>query len=88
MQSGRQPQERHLLAANLRGMAREKGTYAAYVVRAYTKETLAVRIAERIEAYPQEAIVKIQAGIDFHYFWPFRRNWAVIVVKRPEAPAI
>jgi hypothetical protein len=61
--------------------------YSWSVVRAYTKETLARRIREKVEAYPPEAIIKIQAGIDFQFFWPFRRNWAVIIVKRPEGPA-
>ncbi len=67
-------------------MPEERGPYAAFVVRAYTKETLALRIMQRIDPYPQEAIVSIQAGVDFAFGWPFRRNWAIITVKRPEAP--
>lgn len=67
-------------------MAKEPSVYEAYAVRAYTKEKLAMRITERLEPYPREAIVKVQAGVDFQFFWPFRRNWAVIVVRRPEAP--
>lgn len=59
--------------------------YATFVVKALTKETLARRIAERIDPYPPEAIISIQANIDFHFGWPFRRNWAIIIVRKPEA---
>jgi hypothetical protein len=60
--------------------------YAVFVVRALTKEMLAKRISEKIDPYPPEAIISIKANVDFQFGWPFRRNWALIVVRRPESP--
>jgi hypothetical protein len=76
-------QEKGRTAANRYTVAEDR-QYAWFVVRAYTKETLAKRIRETVDPYPPSSIIKIQAGIDFGFFWPFRRNWAVIIVKRPE----
>jgi hypothetical protein len=59
----------------------EHRQYASFVIRAWQKETLAQRIDQRIDPYPQSAIVSIEVGVDFQ-FWPFRRNWALVTVRR------
>jgi hypothetical protein len=69
-------------------MAKDEHQYLVIVLRGWTKEGLAVKIRERLDPFPQESIVILEAGVDFQFPWPFRRNWALIVVKRPEAPAI
>lgn len=55
--------------------------YTVMVVRAWTKETLAVRIAQRLEAFPAEDIVSISYFADniITLFW--RRNSALIVLR-------
>jgi hypothetical protein len=62
--------------------------YAVFVIRAWTKETLANRIRDKLDPYPPEAIIDIKANVDFQFGWPFRRNWALITVKRPESAGI
>ncbi|MGH2904274.1 MAG: hypothetical protein ACRDK7_11945 [Solirubrobacteraceae bacterium] len=60
--------------------------YSAFVVKAWTKETLASRVCEHLDPYPAEVIVSITSNVDFQFPWPWRRNWALIVVRRPDAP--
>jgi hypothetical protein len=30
--------------------------------------------------------VSVKARVDFQFFWPWRRDWALIVVRRPDGP--
>jgi len=60
--------------------------YVAFIVRACTKDTLATRICEQLDPYPADAVVSITSNVDFQFGWPFRRNWALIVIRRPDAP--
>jgi hypothetical protein len=62
--------------------------YAVFVVRGWTKEGLAANVRERLDPFPKDAIVSVEAGVDFPFSWPFRRNWALIVTDRPESPAM
>lgn len=59
-----------------------KYRYAVLVIRAWTKEGLAEKLREKLDRYPPEAIVSFEAGVDFPFSWPFRRNWALVVAKR------
>lgn len=61
--------------------------YAVHVIRGWTKEGLAQNLSAAIAGYHREAIISVRTGIDFQFFWPFRRNWAIVVAERPpEAP--
>jgi hypothetical protein len=62
------------------------GQYATYVVRAWDKEGLADRIKKKIDPYPADDIIDIKVGVDFQFFFPARRNWAIIIVKGHDAP--
>jgi hypothetical protein len=65
----------------------EDRRYSTFVVRAWTKEGLALAVNRKLDPYPADAIVTVQCGVDFQFPWPFRRNWALLVVNRPEAPS-
>ena len=56
--------------------------YSAFVVRAWSKETLAVRMRQKLDPYSPEQIIIVTAGADFQLFWPARRNLAIMIVKR------
>ncbi|HET9103755.1 MAG TPA: hypothetical protein VFN55_10420 [Solirubrobacteraceae bacterium] len=60
---------------------RPTSSYVAFVVRGYTKETLAQRIAERLKDYEPEDIISIEVFCDpwITFFW--RRNSAVITLR-------
>jgi len=64
---------------------RARRQYAAFVLKAWTKETLAIRICTTLDPYPADAIISITSNVDFQFGWPFRRNWALIIVRRPDA---
>jgi hypothetical protein len=51
-----------------------------FILRAWDKEGLADKITKAIEPYPPEQVVSIRCGIDFQFFFPLRRNWALVVV--------
>ncbi len=55
--------------------------YHAILLKAWTKDTLAVRIEEALEPYAPESIVSIETRVDFQFFVPWRRDWAMIVVR-------
>jgi hypothetical protein len=61
--------------------------YSTFLLKAWTKDTLCGKIESTLAPYPPDAIVSIEARVDFQFFWPWRRDWALIVVKRPDAPA-
>lgn len=60
--------------------------YSVLLERAWTKEGIVIRLGKRLERYPREAIVSIDVGIDFTFFWPFRRNWAIVTVDKSATP--
>jgi hypothetical protein len=62
--------------------------YRVVLLKAWTKDALAEKIERELDPYPQEAIVSVQARVDFQFFVPWRRDWAMIVLKRPEAEPI
>lgn len=55
--------------------------YVVFVVRGYTKETLAQRIADRLKGYEREDIISVNVFCDpwITFFW--RRNSAVITLR-------
>jgi hypothetical protein len=55
--------------------------YRAVVLKAWTKDTLAVKIERALEPYKQHEIVSIESAVDFQFFVPWRRNWAMVVLK-------
>jgi hypothetical protein len=55
--------------------------YLVLLVRAPTKAKLAQRVAEILEPIESEDIISISYAIDLHFFWPWRRNSALIVVR-------
>jgi hypothetical protein len=61
--------------------------YAVLIVRAWTKEGLAGQLREKLDPYPPESIVSFEAGVDFQWPWPARRNWALVVAKRQRSEA-
>jgi hypothetical protein len=65
----------------------DKYQYATFLLKAWTKDTLCRKIKDTLDPYPPEAIVSSEARVDFQFFWPWRRDWALIVVNRPDAPA-
>jgi hypothetical protein len=59
--------------------------YKALVLKAWDKNTLAVEITKALEPYEPHQIVKLEVSVDFQYPFPWRRNWALIVVEDEEA---
>jgi hypothetical protein len=57
--------------------------YQAILERAWTKPELAEEILEALAPYPPENVIKIEVGVDFQFPFPWRRNWAMIVVVAP-----
>lgn len=55
--------------------------YFAFVVRAWSKDKLAERLAERLAPFQAEEILSIGYAIDLHFFAPWRRNSALVVVR-------
>jgi hypothetical protein len=51
------------------------------VFRAWTKESLGEKLGKQLNAYTREEIISVRVGVDFQYFWPARRNWAMVIVK-------
>ena len=62
----------------------DKPQYRVVLLKAWTKDTLALKIQSTLEPYVQGEIVSIESRVDFQYFWPWRRNWALIVLKTLE----
>lgn len=58
--------------------------YRVVVLKAWTKEGLAEKIRHTLEPYAQDEIVNVEARVDFQFFWPWRRDWAMIVLKSLE----
>jgi hypothetical protein len=58
--------------------------YRAVLLKAWTKDTLAVKIERALEPYAQHEIVSIESAVDFWFFVPWRRNWAMLVLKTEE----
>jgi hypothetical protein len=58
--------------------------YRAVVLKAWTKDTLAVKIERTLEPYGQNEIVSVETAVDFQFFVPWRRNWAMLVLKTEE----
>jgi len=51
------------------------------LVRAPTKAKLAQRVAKILDPIESEDIISVSYAIDLHFFWPWRRNSALIVVR-------
>ncbi len=58
--------------------------YRVVVLKDWSKDGLAAKIAETLEPYAPEEIVSIYPQVDFQWPWPWRRNWAMIVLKTLE----
>ena len=58
--------------------------YRVVLLKAWTKDTLAVKIQQTLEPYTADEIVSVEARVDFQFFWPWRRDWAMIVLKTLE----
>jgi hypothetical protein len=58
----------------------DKTEYHVIVVRGIGKESLATKLRVALEPDDPDEIVSINVGVDWWVF-PFRRNWAVVVVK-------
>jgi hypothetical protein len=56
--------------------------YRVVLLKAWTKDTLATKIERTLDPYAPDEIVSIEARVDFQFFVPWRRDWALIVVKR------
>jgi hypothetical protein len=55
--------------------------YRVILLKAWTKDTLVKKIEDELDRFPREAIVSVEARVDFQFFVPWRRDWAVIVVR-------
>ncbi len=53
--------------------------YHVFLLKAWTKDTLADKISKTLDPYPPDAIVSVEARVDFQFFVPWRRDWALIV---------
>ncbi len=62
----------------------EKSQYRVVLLKAWTKDTLAFKIQSTLEPYAQDEIVSIESAVDFQFFVPWRRNWALLVLKSLE----
>jgi hypothetical protein len=62
----------------------DKPQYRVVLLKAWTKDTLAHKIQTTLEPYAQDEIVSIQSRVDFQFGWPWRRNWALVVLKSLE----
>lgn len=62
------------------------GDYRVIVVRAWSKDGLAVLIKRELDGVPRERIVSLESGVDFFFLPPWRRNWAMVVFEKPDAP--
>jgi hypothetical protein len=58
--------------------------YKALILKAWDKGTLAIAITKALEPYEPQQIIKVEMGVDFQFFLPWRRNWALIVVEDEE----
>ena len=58
--------------------------YRVVVLKAWTKDTLGLKIERELEPYAQDEIVSIEPAVDFQFWWPWRRNWALLVLKTLE----
>jgi hypothetical protein len=65
----------------------EQRQYYAHVLKAWTKDTLADKIEKLLDPMPPERIVSIEVAVDFQFFVPWRRNWAMIVLRPDFGPA-
>jgi hypothetical protein len=72
-----------LLAGEIRRVA-PPSQYRVVLLKAWTKDTLALKIERTLEPYAQDEIVSIQARVDFQFFVPWRRDWALLVLKSLE----
>jgi hypothetical protein len=57
--------------------------YRVALLKAWTKDTLALKIERELDGYAQAEIVSIESRVDFQFLVPWRRNWALLVLKRP-----
>ncbi len=62
----------------------DKPQYRVVLLKAWTKGTLAYAIQTTLEPYAQEEIVSVEARVGSQFGWPFRRNWALLVLKSLE----
>ena len=54
------------------------------LLKAWTKNALVDKIERHLDPFPPEAILSVEASVDFPFFVPWRRDWALIVVRRCE----
>lgn len=60
------------------------GRYKSILVKAWARDTLGVKLQNALKPYRPEQIVNVTVAIDFWFFVPWRRNWAMIVVHEPQ----
>lgn len=58
--------------------------YRVVLLKAWTKDTIAFKIQQTPEPYAQDEIISVQARVDFQFWWPWRRNWALLILKSLE----
>ena len=59
--------------------------YKALLLKAWDRGALAIAITKALEPYDPGQIVKLEVGVDFQFPFPWRRNWALIIVEDEEA---
>jgi hypothetical protein len=58
--------------------------YRVVLLKAWTKDNLALKLEQLLEPYSQNEIINIETRVDFQFFVPWRRNWGMIVLKTLE----
>jgi hypothetical protein len=61
--------------------------YKALLLKAWDRGSLAIDITRALEPYAPEQIVKLEVGVDFQFPFPWRRNWALILIEDEEPGA-
>ena len=64
--------------------ATDRPRHLVLMVKAPTKAKLRERVAAIFDPIESEDIISISYAIDLHFFWPWPRNSALVVVRRLE----
>lgn len=66
---------------NLKPVSPKRPKHFVLMVKAPTKAKLRDRVAAALDPIESEDIISISYTIDLHFFWPWRRNSAMIVIR-------
>ena len=55
-----------------------------FVLKDWSKDGLARKLADLLDPYPPASIVSIESGVDFQFFLPWRRNHSQVVLRVSE----